>query len=64
MFLIRQLSILFSKSFLYMLITVAGAVGVYWLWAFKLALNENTGMVVSTLVAVLLSYLFYRLKDK
>ena len=47
-----------------MLITVAGAVGVYWLWAFKLALNENAGFAVSALVAVLLSLFFYRRKDK
>ncbi|NMA52365.1 MAG: hypothetical protein GX949_05095 [Peptococcaceae bacterium] len=53
-----------GKNFLYMLITVAGAVGVYWLWAFELALNENAGLAVSTLAAVLFSYFFYRRKDR
>ncbi|MDD4239174.1 MAG: hypothetical protein PHT62_11580 [Desulfotomaculaceae bacterium] len=53
-----------SRSFLYMLITVFGSVGVYWLWAFKLGLNENTGLLASTLTAMLLAYLFYRLRKR
>jgi len=47
-----------------MIITVLGSIGVYWLWAFKLGLNENTGLLASTLTAIILAYLFYRLKKR
>ncbi len=45
-----------------MIITVSCALGVYYLWSFKLGLNENTGLLLSALTAVLVSCLFYRLK--
>jgi hypothetical protein len=47
-----------------MLMTVLGSVGVYWLWAFRLGLNENTGLLVSALTAIILAYLFYRLRSR
>lgn len=53
-----------SSGFLPMMATVAGAVSVYYLWAFKLGLNENTGLLASTAAAGLLSLLFYRLKQR
>lgn len=43
------------------MVTVSGAVAVYYLWTFKFGLNENFGMLLSTFAAVLLSALFYRL---
>jgi hypothetical protein len=51
-----------SYGFLFMIITVSCALGVYYLWSFKLGLNENTGLLLSALTAVLVSCLFYRLK--
>jgi uncharacterized membrane protein len=53
-----------SKSFLYLIITISGSVGVYWLWAFKLGLNENAGLLVSTLAAIILASFFYRLRNR
>lgn len=53
-----------STGFLWMMITVSGTVAVYYLWVFKLGLNENAGLAASTLTAVLLSALFYRLNKR
>lgn len=52
-----------SKSLPYMLITVLGSVGVYWLWAFKFGLNENMGLLASTLTAMILAYLLHKLRN-
>lgn len=46
------------------MVTVSGAVAVYYLWAFKFGLHENFGLLVSTSVAALLSALFYRLRKR
>jgi len=53
-----------STGFLLMAITVSVSVTVYYLWVFKCGLNENAGLLLSTLTAVLLSAFFYRLKRK
>lgn len=53
-----------SRGFLYMIITVSGSVGVYWLWTFKLGLNENAGLLASTLAAIILAYSFYKLRNR
>lgn len=47
-----------------MLITVTGSVGVYWLWAFKLGLNENAGLLASTLTAIILAFLFHKQRNR
>jgi hypothetical protein len=46
------------------MLTVSGSVGAYYLWSFKLGLNENAGLLVSTLIAVLLSAFFYRISNR
>jgi len=53
-----------SLGFLMMMVTVFGAVSVYYLWAFKFGLNENIGLMVSTLTAVLLSAVFHRIRKR
>ena len=53
-----------SRRYLMMMVTVAGAVSVYYLWAFKFGLNENIGLLVSTLTAVLLSAVFHRISKR
>jgi hypothetical protein len=53
-----------SSGFPYMIITILGSVGAYWLWAFKFNLNENAGLLVSTLTAMLLAYLFFKLRKR
>ena len=53
-----------SKGFPYLILTVAGSLAVYWLWAFKFGLNENTGLLASTTTAIILAYLFYRLRTR
>lgn len=47
-----------------MMVTACGSVGVYYLWSFRLGLNENAGLLVSTLIAVLLSAFFYRISNR
>lgn len=47
-----------------MIITVLGSVGVYWLWAFKFNLNENAGLLASTLTAIIIASLFFRLRKR
>ena len=47
-----------------MMVTVLCTVGVYYLWSFKLGLNENTGLLIGASVAVLVSYLFSRFKKR
>jgi hypothetical protein len=53
-----------SYGFLFMMVTVFCTVGVYYLWSFKLGLNENTGLLIGVLVAVLVSYLLSRFKKR
>ncbi len=42
-----------STGFLLMAITVSVSVAVYCLWVLKYGLNENAGLLLSTLTAVL-----------
>lgn len=49
-----------SRSFFPMMITVAGAIGIYYLTTFKLGLADTPGMVAGVITAVLLSALFAR----
>lgn len=47
-----------------MMLTVAGSVGVYYLWSVQLGLNDNLGMVLGVITAILLSALFSRFRRK
>lgn len=52
------------SDFLYMMVTVLCTMGVYYLWSFKLGLNENTGLLIYAPVAILVSYLFSRFNKR
>ncbi|OPZ72530.1 MAG: hypothetical protein BWY80_01110 [Firmicutes bacterium ADurb.Bin456] len=51
-----------SSGFFFMMITVSCALCVYYLWSFRLGLNENTGLILSALTALLVSCLFRKFK--
>ncbi|WP_027718561.1 hypothetical protein [Desulfovirgula thermocuniculi] len=49
-----------SRTFFPMMLTVAVSVGVYYLWAVLLKLDDNTGMALGVGTAILLSAFFSR----
>lgn len=52
-----------SKGFLPMIVTTAGAVGVYYLWSVKLGFNDTAGVLLGIAVAIILSVIFTKFKN-